>query len=222
MASGSRPSERAGQRARAVRRHRGALVEVGDPVDVAQQRMGVRQQVMGQQHRLRGLQVGLAGHDRGRVRGGLGRPARRPRRSTPSADSARWRRAATSGTAWPPGRCGTGRRAAGRPGRRRPGRSARAPARRARPRRWAAGRSCRRRRPSPRLSSPASRPSRCSSVSSPARCSTRACAFDAGDVVRRQHPVEVRRLAQRGKRVGRAAGEPPAPQRALVGATGAH
>ena len=58
---------------RTVRRHRRALVEVGDPVDVAQQRMRVRQQMMREQNRLRGLQVGLAGHDRGRVRGGLGR-----------------------------------------------------------------------------------------------------------------------------------------------------
>lgn len=39
-----------------------------------------------------------------------------------------------------------------------------------------------------------------------------------GEVVGGQHPVEVGGLAQRGQRVGRAAGEPPAPQRPLVGA----
>ena len=39
-----------------------------------------------------------------------------------------------------------------------------------------------------------------------------------GDVVRRQHPVEVGGPTQRGQRIGRAVGEPPAPQRSLVGA----
>ena len=39
-----------------------------------------------------------------------------------------------------------------------------------------------------------------------------------GDVVRRQHPVEVGGSAQRGQCIGRAVGEPPAPQRSLVGA----
>jgi hypothetical protein len=39
-----------------------------------------------------------------------------------------------------------------------------------------------------------------------------------GDVVRRQHPVEMRRLAQRGKGVRRAVGKPAAPERSLVGA----
>ena len=45
-----------------------------------------------------------------------------------------------------------------------------------------------------------------------------------GDVVRREHPVEMGGAAQRGERVGRAAGEPAAPQHTGVGRTlvGAH
>src|SRR6185312_12424531 len=38
-----------------------------------------------------------------------------------------------------------------------------------------------------------------------------------GDVVVRQAPVKVRRLAQRGQRVGRPAGKTPAPEGAFVG-----
>ncbi len=38
-----------------------------------------------------------------------------------------------------------------------------------------------------------------------------------GEVVRRQHPVEVGGFAQRGQCSGRAVGEPPAPQRSFVG-----
>ena len=74
---------------------------------------------------------------------------------------------------------------------RRPARPGRAPARRARPRRSA---------PAGRLpdatsasssSRPASIPASSSSVSSPARCSARACAREPGQVVRRQPPVEL-------------------------------
>ena len=61
---------------------------------------------------------------------------------------------------------------------------------------------------------PTSMPASSSSVSSPARCSTRACAIDAAQVVGRQPPVEVRRLRQRGQRVRRPGGEPPTPQAA--------
>ena len=41
-----------------------------------------------------------------------------------------------------------------------------------------------------------------------------------GDVIRRQHPVELGRLAQRRKGRRGSVGEPPAPQRPLVGAHG--
>ena len=61
-----------GQRTGTVRRYRGPVVEVGDPIHIAQQRVHMRQQMMRQQHRLGGLQVCLAGHDRARVRGRLG------------------------------------------------------------------------------------------------------------------------------------------------------
>jgi len=39
-----------------------------------------------------------------------------------------------------------------------------------------------------------------------------------GDVIGRQHPVEVGGSAQRRQRIGRALGEPAAPQRSFVGA----
>ena len=67
---------RTGQRPRSVRGHRGPLVEVREPVDVAQQRVRVRQQMVGEQDRLRGLHMRLAGHDRRRMRSRLGRKCR--------------------------------------------------------------------------------------------------------------------------------------------------
>ena len=42
--------------------------------------------------------------------------------------------------------------------------------------------------------------------------------FGRDDVVWRQHPIEVGGFTQRGQRFGRAVGEPPTPQRPLVGA----
>ena len=69
---GVEAERRSRQRPGSVRRHRGALVEVDEPVDVTQQRVRVGEQVVGQQDRLRRLQMGLARQDRGGMRGGLG------------------------------------------------------------------------------------------------------------------------------------------------------
>ena len=214
---GIQAQRRAGQRPGSVRRHRGPLVEVGDPVHIAQQRVGVGQQMVGQQDRLRGLQVRLAGHDRRRVGGGLGRPAprrRRARRRRPGAP----RRAATSGTAWPPGRFATGPPAAGHRGR--------GPTRSISPRSSAACTSSSvtsgRKLPSATSSAEAVQPGQQPVAllfgQQPGPKQHPGVRLGRGDVVGRQHPVEVGRLAQRGQRVGRAVGEPAAPQRSLVGA----
>ena len=89
----------------------------------------------------------------------------------------------------------------------------------------ARARSARLRRPGPGPNAPAatsassfsraaSMPASSSSLSSPARCSTRACAIEARRSYGRETPVEVRGLRQRGQRVRRAAGEPATPQAA--------
>ena len=62
---------RAGQRPGAVGRHGGALIEVDQAVDIAEQRMRMGQQMMGEQDRLGRLQMCLSGHDGRRMRGGL-------------------------------------------------------------------------------------------------------------------------------------------------------
>ena len=69
---GVEAQRRTRQRACAVGRYRGPLVEVDQSVHVAQQRVRVGEQMVSQQDRLRRLQVCLAGHDRGRVRRRLG------------------------------------------------------------------------------------------------------------------------------------------------------
>ncbi len=68
---GVEPERRARQRAGTVRRHRRPLVEVPQTLDVTQQRMRVREQMVREQHRLRRLQVRLARHHGVGVRGGL-------------------------------------------------------------------------------------------------------------------------------------------------------
>ena len=65
-------------------------------------------------------------------------------------------------------------------------------------------------------SRPAPSRSNSSSVSSPARCSTRACALRLREVVGRQNPVELRRHAQGCHGVGRAQPETPPHNRSRV------
>ena len=69
---GIQAQRRAGQCPRAVRGHRGPVIEVDNPVHITQQRMSVREQVVCQQDGLRGLQMGLARHNGRRVGAGLG------------------------------------------------------------------------------------------------------------------------------------------------------
>ena len=153
---------------------RGPVVPVAQPVQVAQQRLDVRQQPVPEGDRLGVLHVGHAGRRRVHVPSGLlgqrvgqlDQPARPPRgRGRAGRAAGRWR----------PGRCGTGRRAACRRARRAVP-AGRAPARCARPRRrpWAGTRRTRRRppgRPARRASGPV-RPGR----AGPRAASTRACA----------------------------------------------
>ena len=101
----------AGQRAGAERADRRPLVPVLQPVDVAGDRVGVRQQLVGDEHRLRVLQVRHA-------RGGdvlvpLGQAEQRVLQATTAPTPAPGRCAAgTAAGRWPPGRCGCARRAA--------------------------------------------------------------------------------------------------------------
>ena len=171
------PQRRAGQGSRPVRRHRGAPVPVVQPVHVAQERVGVRGQVVGEQHRLGVLQVRAPGHRRVRMRHGLGE-----QRVDDVADP----RADPAGCVAQPHPEERGHLVVARPaGAQLPPSSG--PARSTRPRSRAectssssgAGPNAPEATSVSSFSRADSMPASSSPVSSPARCSTRACAIDA-------------------------------------------
>ena len=205
-------SERAGQRARAVRRVSGrAVVPVAQPVQVAQQRPARGPAGGGRTGPAARAGGGCVPASRRRGAAPPARPARRPASSTGPATPRAWSRrySRTVVATWSlrdrPARSLP-------PSSRRAARAARAPARCARPRRR--GRAgTRRPRRRPRSSSSAGQhpPARRRS-SSPARASTRACARDPAMSYGRQPPVELDAHRQPGQRLGGPTGEPAAPQ----------